>query len=115
MTRQVPHIEAVRGSAADVAELRQVLCLVSEMAGRPLPSSDALDEDARMAAAYAEALPIVRVCFDRLGAETTARATAGIKALIAIRDSGRPTRAAAARLADSLAGSLGRLADILRA
>jgi hypothetical protein len=113
VTRQVSHIEAVRGSTADVAELRQVLCLVSEMAGRPLPS-DALDEDARMAAAYAEALPIVQVCFDRLGAETTAQATAGIKALIAIRDSGRPTRAAAARLADSLAGSLGRLAAILR-
>ncbi len=105
----------MQGSAADVAELRQVLCLVSEMAGRPLPSSNALDEDARMAASYAEALPIVQVCFDRLAAETTAQATAGIKALIAIRDSGRPTRAAAARLADSLAGSLGRLAAILRA
>jgi hypothetical protein len=113
MTQQGSPIEAMQGSAADVAELRQVLRLVSEMAGRPLAAPDALDEDARIASAYADALPIVRVCFDRLASEATAQATAGIRALIAIRDAGRPTRAAAARLADSLAGSLGRLAVIL--
>ena len=105
----------MQGSAADVAELRQVLRLVSGMAGRSLPCSDALDEDARIAAAYADAMPIVRVCFDRLAAETTARATAGIKALIALQDSGRPTRAAAGRLADSLGGDLVRLGAIVRA
>lgn len=114
MTQQVSTLEAIQGSAADVAELRQVLALVSEMAGRPLPSH-ALDEDARIVAAYADSLPIVQRCFDRLAAETTARATAGIKALIALRDSKRPTRAAAARLADSLDGSLSRLGAMLRA
>ena len=103
----------MQSSAADVAELRQVLCLVSEMAGSPLPAPR-LDEDARMAAAYMDAMPIVRVCFDRLAAETIARATAGVKALIAIRDAGRPTRAAAERLAHLLAGSLERLGTILR-
>jgi len=114
VTQQVSRIEAVQGSAADVAELRQVLALVSEMAGRPLPSPLSLDEDARIAAAYADALPIVQVCFDRLAAETTARATAGIKALIALRDGGRPTRAAAERLAGSLGGDLVRLRQIVR-
>ena len=104
----------MQGSAADVAELRQVLCLVSEMAGRPLPSSNVLDDDARISASYADALPIVQVCFDRLAAETTARATAGIKALIALRDGGRPTRAAAERLADSLGGDLVRLGGIVK-
>jgi hypothetical protein len=114
VTRQVSRVEAAQGSAADVAELRQVLRLVCEIAGKPLPAPS-LDEDARIVSAYADALPIVRVCFDRLAAETTAQATAGIKALIAIRDAGRPGRAAAGRLADSLAASLGRLGTILRA
>ncbi|HEY5721840.1 MAG TPA: hypothetical protein VIT45_05910 [Allosphingosinicella sp.] len=114
MTQQGSRFEAMQGSAADVAELRQVLALVSEMAGRPLPSS-MLDEDARIAAAYADSTPIVQRCFDRLAAETTARATAGIKALIALRDSKRPTRGAAARLADSLGGSLSRLGAMLSA
>ena len=57
-----------------------------------------VDEDARIAAAYAEALPIVRSCFDRLAAETTGAAAAGMRALLALQDRDRPTRAAALRL-----------------
>jgi hypothetical protein len=117
MTHQAASPRSLAGTDAGghVAQLRRVLALVEEMAGRaPGPAGDgALDEAARIGAAHGCALPIVQRCFDRLAAEITASATAGMRALLALQDGERPTRAAAARLADELARSLERLELIL--
>jgi hypothetical protein len=99
----------------EVAQLRQVLSLVEEIAGRPAArtSEDALDEAARIGSAYAQALPIVQRRFDGLAAGTAAGAAAGVEALLALQDRQRPARAAAACLADELGKALGRLSAIL--
>lgn len=117
MTQQAPLSHPVAGSDAggQVAQLRRVLALVEEIAGdAPRRSGDdALDEAARIGAAYGCALPIVQRRFDRLAAETTGAAAAGMRALLALQDRDRPTRAAALRLADELERALDRLALIL--
>jgi hypothetical protein len=111
----LPHPLAGADAGGQAARLRRVLALVEEMAGSaPQPVGDgALDEAARISAAYGCALPIVQRRFDRLAAETTASAAAGMRALLALQDRERPTRAAAARLADELARALDRLGAIL--
>jgi hypothetical protein len=108
---------ALPDPGAEAAQLRHVLALVEEMAGRPASAKDgdALEEAARIGASYAEALPIARRRFDALAAEASAMAAAGVEALLALEEKRRPTRAAAARLADELAGALGRLGAILSA
>ena len=98
-----------------VAQLRRVLRLVDEIAGRASGSDgdDGFDEAARFSASYADALPIDQRRFDRLAAETTLWTAVGMKALLALQDKERPTRAAAERLADELDGALERLSLIL--
>jgi hypothetical protein len=99
-----------------VAQLRHVLALVEEIAGRsPAAPKDAdLDEAARISALYASALPIVQRRFDAFAAETATWAAAGVKALLAVQDRNCAPEPAAARLADSLTKALKRLVRIVR-
>jgi len=108
----IPKGDADPGRA--MAELRHVLGLVEEIAGRPCSGgeAEALDEAARIEAAYARAWPISQRRFERLAAETAGWAAAGVEVLIVLEESGRPAKAAAARLADELAGALERLESV---
>jgi hypothetical protein len=117
MTHQSPtHYSRVPIDAGrQVAQLRHVLRLVEELAGRqPVAGADdaALDESARVSSAYDHALPIVQRRFDALAGETAAWSTAAVEALLAAGQ-GR-TAAAAGRLAEELAGALNDLAKLLR-
>ena len=108
-------LDAVAGADAgrQVAQLRQVLLLVEQIAGRGDPARTAevaLDEAARVAAAYGDALPVVQRRFDALVAETVAWAAAGVEALSL---AGGP-RPAAARLADELAQAIDDLGELLK-
>lgn len=97
------------------AQLRDVLGLVEEIAGRAAPAADdgALDRAARIGAAYAAAPPIAQRRFDALAGETAAWAAAGVEALLVLQDRQRPARAAAERLAEELARALARLGAIV--
>ncbi|HEX8366380.1 MAG TPA: hypothetical protein VF603_13955 [Allosphingosinicella sp.] len=113
MTRHAPQPHAApQGDAPrQLAQLRQLLLLVERIAGgRDRADVDAaLDEAARIGAAYGEALPVLRRRVDALTAETSAWAAAGVEALS--RCGGSP--AAAARLADELKDALDDLAKLL--
>jgi hypothetical protein len=98
-----------------LAQLRHVLGLVEEVAGRipwPAGADAALDEAACLSSAYADAMPIVQKRFDALARETAGWAAAGVEALLA--GGGAPPQAAAAALADRLSGALAGLAGMLR-
>ena len=109
-----------RGAPLDagrqIAQLRHVLGLVEELAGRgsdEVCSDAALAEGAQISGIYLDALPIVRRRFDALAAETVAWSAAGVEALLA---AGEPRSAAAARqLASELQRSLADLLKLLRA
>lgn len=98
-----------------VAQLRHLLRLVEELAGRtPAAGADdaALDESARISSAYDNAWPIVQRRFDALAAEIANWSAAAVEALLAV---GQDRCAAAARrLADELAKALKDLAKLLR-
>ena len=116
MTHQPPSVEAASGVDAgrQVVQLRQVLLLVEQLAGRGDPAGaaeQALDEAARIGTAYGDALPVVQRRFDALVAETVAWAAAGVEALTRAHGG---SRAAAARLADELALALEDLSRLLR-
>jgi hypothetical protein len=99
-----------------VAQLRHVLSLVGQIAGRdqpPLPTDALLDENARIISAYCNASSLVQRRFDALAAETACWATCGIEALLALGDADGPPRAAAGRLALELEKALKRLAGLL--
>jgi hypothetical protein len=110
MTHQAPALQAdfSHDAAGQLSQLRQVLALVEQIAGRDgAPAEAALDEAARIDTAYADALPVVRRRFDALVAETIGWAAAGVEALAR---AGGP-RPAAARLANELADAI---EDLLR-
>jgi hypothetical protein len=119
MTHQSPHayMPGLADAGGQVAQLRQVLALVDEIAGRQhAPARDeGLDEAARISAAYAHAWPIVQRRFDHLAAETAAWAAAGVETLLRLSDGARPAGAAAAVLGESLRRALRSLAGIVRA
>lgn len=97
-----------------IAQLREVLMLVEELAGHlPAPShrDAALDEAAWIASLYQAAEPIMRRRFDTLAAETAAWSAAGAQALLAAGEKRSP--AAVRRLADELAKTLSDLAALL--
>ena len=116
MTHQspAPYLKTPIEAGRQVAQLRHVLRLVEELAGR-FPASDAgdaaLDESARVTSAYDNALPIVQRRFDALAAETAAWSTTAVEALLAAGEARNP--AAARRLADELAADLRKLAKLL--
>lgn len=111
MTRHAPPPEAAQAGDAprQLAQLRQVLLLVREIAARPDTRSAErdLDEAARIGAAYGKALPVLQRRIDALVAETAAWAAAGVDALTRAGGS----QAAAARLADELGAAI---EDVLR-
>jgi hypothetical protein len=119
MTHQSAHatMPGLADAGGQVAQLRQVLALVEEIAGRqPAPARDeGLDEAARVSAAYAHAWPVVQRRFDRVAGETARWAAAGVETLLALGESGRPARAAAAVLAEALRRALATLAVTVRA
>jgi hypothetical protein len=107
-----PPIDAGR----QLAQLRQVLLLVEELAGcdaSKTSGDDALDEGARISSVYWDALPIVRRRFDALAAETAAWSAAGVEALLKAGE--KRSRAAARRLADELQTALDTLTSMLAA
>jgi hypothetical protein len=107
-----PYAPGLADAGGQAAQLRQVLILVAEIAGSPRPGCDAaLDEAARISAAYAAAPPIAQRRFDRLAEETERWAAVGVETLIALRDRERPCAAAAARLAAELEAALERLGE----
>jgi hypothetical protein len=97
------------------AQLRHVLGLVEELAGRATRgrADDALAEGAEVSGVYLNALPIVRRRFDALAAETTAWSAAGVEALL--RAGELRSRAAASQLANELQRSIADLLKLLRA
>ncbi len=101
-------------AGGQVAQLRHVLRLVGELAGRRAArgaDEAALDESARISSAYDRALPIVRRRFDALAGETAAWSAAAIEALLLAGDQRSP--AAARRLADELEAALRKLTALL--
>ncbi|HEX4737557.1 MAG TPA: hypothetical protein VH331_08350 [Allosphingosinicella sp.] len=103
-------------AGGEVARLRQVLQLVQEIAGAaPAPADAALDQSARIGAAYERALPIDQRRFDEHAADTARWAAAGLQALLQIEEQGRPCRAAARVVAERLGRALGELERIVRA
>ena len=99
-----------------MAQLRSVLLLVEQMAGRmPSGGEDALlEEGARLSSAFDDARPVVQRRFEALVTETAAWAAAGVEALLAHQDSPEPPRAAAAALAVELDRTLDDLSRLLR-
>jgi hypothetical protein len=98
-----------------LAQLRQVLTLVEEVAGetRPPRGTDAaLDEGARVSSAYGAAYPLVQRRFDALAAETMAWSAAAVEALLGAGE--RRSKAAARLLATELARALNQLSALLR-
>lgn len=117
MTYQSPtHYPTIPIDAGrQVAQLRHVLRLIEELAGRPTASGAddaALDESARFSSAYENALPVVQRRFDALAGETATWSAAAVEALLAA--GGGRTTAAARRLADELARALSDLRKLLR-
>jgi ABC-type transporter Mla subunit MlaD len=113
MTHQSTHayMPGLADAGGQVAELRQVLALVDEIAGRQSPAHHAgLDEAARVSAAYAHAAPVVQRRFDRLAGETAAWAATGVETLLRLSDGERPATAAAGVLGDALRKALKSLA-----
>jgi hypothetical protein len=111
-----PHLPSASEAGLKVAQLRHVLGLVEQIAGRESgdgAAEAALDESARISIAYEGAMPILQRRFDALAAESTAWAAAGVEALLAA--DGDPSPAAAARLADELDRALAKLAAVLGA
>ena len=103
-------------AGGQVAQLRQVLALVEELAGRAPPSSGAgLDQAARISDFYARALPIDQRRFDLHAADTARWAAAGLEALLQLEEQGRPCAAAARALAERLSRALAELERTVRA
>jgi hypothetical protein len=105
-------------AGAHVAHLRHVLGIVHEMAEfaeRGGAAYHALDQAARISAAYERSLPVVRRRFDALAEETVTWTSAALAALQTARLSGNPPRAAAAQLAQELDDTLAALARMVGA
>ena len=118
MTQQpASFVHGTADAGGEIAQLRYVLALVEELAGRPsAPAVDPeLDEAARVSAAYGAAEPIVQRRFETLAAHTARWAAAGVAALVALRERDRPIQPAAARLAEELVQALERLRAVVSA
>lgn len=103
-------------AGAEVAQLRQILSLVGEMAGvAPAQDDSDFDQAARIGAGYERALPIDQRRFDQHAADTARAAAAGVEALLQLEEQGRPCRVAARVLAETLSRALAELEQIVRA
>jgi hypothetical protein len=113
MHQQAPsHFPGLADAGGQVTQLRQVLALIEELAGggSAPPASAALDQAARISAAYERALPIDQRRFDLFAADTARWAAAGVEALLKLEERRQPCRAAASVLAAKLASALAALA-----
>ena len=117
MSRQtVPFAYGTADAGGEVAQLRQVLALVEELAGTIAgPDGGALDEAARVSAAYEAAQPIVQRRFDNEAARTARWAAAGLEALVTLEERGWPVKPAAGKLAEELRKALAELREIVSA
>ena len=117
MTRQASHpAPGLADAGGQVAQLHRILFLVAELGGgSATPEGPALDQAARISAAYQNALPIDQRRFDAAAGETVRWATAGAEALLKVEESGLPCRAASRSLAGALAGALHTLSGIVNA
>jgi hypothetical protein len=116
MTQQAhSYVPGTADAGAEIARLRQVLALIEEIAGSgpASPEEGAMDEAARVSAAYAEALPIHQKRFDSLASETARWAATGVEALLTLEERRLPVRPAAARLGEELRRALSQLAGRL--
>ena len=116
MTQQAhSYVPGTADAGGEIARLRQVLALVEEIAGlgRASPADGAMDEAARVSAAYAGALPIHQKRFDSFASETARWAAAGVEALLKLEEGGLPVAAAAERLGEELRRALAQLSDRL--
>jgi hypothetical protein len=103
MTQDSPirYAPGTADAARQVAQLRDVLMLVRQMAGLESGESEAaLDESARLSSAYGDALPIVQKRFDALAGETAAWAATCVEALLRDGDDSLPQPAAAVLVAE---------------
>ncbi len=110
--------ESPIGAGAHVAHLRHLLSIVEELAHlarRGGAGYEALDQAARISAAYDRSSPLVRRRFDALADETVTWTAAAVEALLAAQEAGETPRAAAAQLARELEAALAQLARTLRA
>ena len=98
-----------------IAQLRDVLALVEELADRS-PRSRSVDlgltEAANISGVYGNALPIVQRRFDALAAETARWSAAALEALLGAGGAASP--AAAATLADELDRAITEMIKLLR-
>ena len=114
MSRQtVPFAYGTADAGGEIAQLRQVLALVEELAGVSTAPDGALDEAARVSAAYESAQPIVQRRFDTEAARTARWAAAGLEALVTLEERGWPVKPAAAKLAEELRKALRQLSEIV--
>jgi hypothetical protein len=100
-------------AGGQVVQLREVLALVGEIAGvRAEARGDAaLEEAARVSAAYAAAPPLAQRRFDERATATARWAAAGVGTLLRLQEQGRPAAPAAAVLADALHSALGEMSN----
>jgi len=113
MTHQSPirYVPGAADAGGQIAQLRDVLRLVEQIAGRePGGGDSALEESARISSAYGNAQPVVQKRFDALVAETASWAAVAAEALV----EGEAGQAAASALADELEHALRDLARIIR-
>src|SRR3954451_374781 len=102
-------------AGGQVAQLREVLALIEEIAGaRAQARGDAaLEEAARVSAAYAAAPPAAQRRFDERAAAAARWAVAGVETLLALQEKGRPSKPPAAALAEALHRALSELSRML--
>jgi hypothetical protein len=116
MSRQtVPFAYGTADAGGEIAQLRQVLALVEELAGVSAAPDGALDEAARVSAAYESAQPIVQRRFGTEAARTARWAAAGLEALVTLEERGWPVKPAAGKLAEELRKALRQLSEIVSA
>jgi hypothetical protein len=112
MTKAVHDYATPAEEAGDQAmQLGRVLALVGELAGRAPADTGSLSG---LAALYDRSPPIAQRRFDEAAAATARWAEAGLEALLALSERGRPVGPAAERLAHELDRAIRRLAQIPR-
>jgi hypothetical protein len=110
------HAPGLADAGAEIARLRHVQTLVREIGGLSVGKcAGAMDESARISAAYVTALPIVQWRFDEETAIVARWASTGLEALLSLDETGRPIEAASRRLAEELENALARLGRIVEA
>jgi len=98
-------------AGARLASIRNALRLVDPFGGGP--ASDLSDEE--MAAGWAVSDDVTRRCFDTRSERTIGAATAGLEAIVHIRECGRTAHDVAVdQVADAIREGLADLSDLFR-